>query len=107
VGYCGGVHRGDPGDLPAGCEHGDRTLAELDLDAVGSVAWWDEERRVTELGTFLVRVLVDTARHAGQADIVRELIDGRGGDDQESFGDEEEWAAYVARIAAAAASFEE
>ena len=89
------------------CEHSDRTLAELDLDAVGSVAWWDEESRATDLGTILVRVLVDTARHAGQADIVRELIDGRGGDDQESFGDEQEWAAYVGRIAAAAASFEE
>ena len=54
----------------------------------------------------LVRVLVDTARHAGQADIVRELVDGRGGDDQDSFGDEQAWAAYVARIAEAAATFE-
>ena len=54
-----------------------------------------------------MRVLVDTARHAGQADIVRELIDGRGGSDQESFGDAQAWRAYVARIERAAAAFPE
>ena len=90
----------------AACAHSDETLAALDLDAPGSVAWWPEERRATDLGTILVRVLVDTARHAGQADIVRELVDGRGGDDHDSFGDEEAWRRYTARIADAAATFE-
>ena len=47
-----------------------------------------------------------TARHAGQADIVRELVHGRGGDDHDSFGDEETWRRYTARIADAAATFE-
>jgi hypothetical protein len=89
------------------CAHSDRTVAELGLDAPGSVSWWAEDRRSTDLGTLLVRVLVDTARHAGQADVVRELIDGRGGDDQESFGDAQAWERYVARISEAAAAFED
>ena len=89
------------------CAHSDRTVDELGLDAPGSVSWWPEDRRSTDLGTLLVRVLVDTARHAGQADVVRELVDGRGGDDQDSFGDAQEWARYVARIAEAAAAFQD
>jgi hypothetical protein len=87
------------------CAHADTTIEELDLDTPGSVAWWPEERRRTDLATLLVRVLGDTARHAGQADVVRESIDGRGGSDHESFGDEAAWAAYVDRIAAAAEVF--
>ena len=57
-----------------------------------------------DLATLLVRVHDDTARHAGQADIVRELVDGRGGSDQTAL-DAEQWRAYVARIEAAASSF--
>jgi hypothetical protein len=87
------------------CAHADRTIEELDLDTVGSVPWWPEERRTTNLATLLVRMLEDTARHAGQADVVRESIDGRGGADHDSFGDEAAWAAYVDRIAAAAETF--
>ena len=87
------------------CGHSDRTVAELDLRTPGSVAWWPEERRRTDLATLLVRVLEDTARHAGQADVVRESIDGRGGADHDSFGDGATWAAYVERIAAAAEQF--
>ena len=89
------------------CAHSDRTITDLALDTPGTVAWWEEERRSTDLGTLLVRVLVDTARHAGQADIVRELVDGRGGDDQDAFGDRAAWARYVARISEAAAAFED
>lgn len=89
------------------CEHSDRTIRELDLETVGQVPWWGEERRTTTLGALLVRVLEDTARHAGQADIVRELVDGRGGADHDLQGDSQWWSAYVARIAEAAASFEE
>lgn len=57
-------------------EHSDNTFATLPLDAVGHVPWWPEERRETTLHHLLVRVLADTHRHAGHADIVRELIDG-------------------------------
>ena len=89
----------------AAWEHSDRNVEELDLDAPATVSWWAEGERDTDLGTLLVRVLADTARHAGQADIVRELIDGRGGSDQESFGDEQAWRSYVERIERAADAF--
>ncbi|MFE7209495.1 DinB family protein [Streptomyces sp. NPDC001698] len=57
-------------------EHADGTIAQLPLDATGHVPWWPEERREVTLHHVLVRVLSDTQRHAGHADIVRELIDG-------------------------------
>ena len=85
-------------------EQADATIEELDLDAPASVPWWPEERRATNHATLRVRVHDDTARHAGQADIVRELVDGRGGSDQTAL-DAEQWRAYVARIEAAASSF--
>jgi hypothetical protein len=85
-------------------EQSDATIEELDLATPASVPWWPEERRATDLATLLVRVLDDTARHAGQADIVRELVDGRGGADQADF-DPEHWRRYVARIETAASSF--
>jgi hypothetical protein len=61
------------------CDHADRTIDELDLDAEGSVPWWPEERRRTTLHRILIHVAVETHRHAGHADIVRELIDGAAG----------------------------
>jgi Protein of unknown function (DUF664) len=88
-------------------EHSDRTILELGLDAPARVPWWRPERADTDLGTLLVRVLVDTARHAGQADIVRELVDGRAGDDHDAQGDAQWWAAYHARVSRAAAAFED
>ncbi|MFD8636607.1 MULTISPECIES: DinB family protein [unclassified Streptomyces] len=57
-------------------EHSDSTIATLALDAVGHVPWWPEERRAVTLHHVLVRVISDTQRHAGHADILRELIDG-------------------------------
>jgi uncharacterized damage-inducible protein DinB len=86
-------------------QRSDRNVEELDLDAPATVPWWAEGERETDMGTLLVRMLTDTARHAGQADIIREQIDGRGGSDQDSFGDEAVWRAYVARIEKAAAAF--
>ncbi|MFJ8211272.1 DinB family protein [Streptomyces sp. NPDC096033] len=59
--------------------HSDATVASLTLDAPGQVPWWPEERRVVTLHHALVRVISDTQRHAGHADIVRELIDGSAG----------------------------
>lgn len=58
--------------------HSDESIAALSLDAPASVPWWPEERRTTTFGHLLVRVTAETAQHAGHADIVRELIDGRG-----------------------------
>lgn len=54
------------------------TIAELDLDAPGRVPWWGERGAVT-LRQVLVHVGFEVARHAGHADVVRELIDGRAG----------------------------
>ncbi len=87
------------------CAHGDQTVAELDLQAPGWVAHWPEGRRDTTLGVLLVRMVVETAQHAGHADVVRELIDGRGGADQDEVGDQDWWREYVAGIQAAADSF--
>jgi len=54
----------------------DATIEALPLDAVGHVPWWPPERNEVTLHHILVRVATETARHAGHADIVRELIDG-------------------------------
>jgi uncharacterized damage-inducible protein DinB len=59
--------------------HADATVAALDLDAEGDVPWWPEHRRVVTLHRILVHMVAETHRHAGQADIVRELIDGAAG----------------------------
>jgi hypothetical protein len=59
--------------------HTQATVEALPLDAVGQVPWWPRERRAVTLHHLLSRVLTDTARHAGHADIVRELIDGAAG----------------------------
>jgi uncharacterized damage-inducible protein DinB len=56
--------------------HSDVTIATLPLDTAGQVPWWPEERRQVTLRTILVHVIAETHRHAGHADIVRELIDG-------------------------------
>jgi hypothetical protein len=86
------------------CAHADGVIAKLDLDAPGSVAHWPEDRRDTTLGVLLIRMVAETAQHAGHADIVRELIDGKGGPDQDSI-DESTWRDYLAGIQAAANAF--
>ena len=84
----------------------DETITELALDAPGVVPWWPEERRRVTLHQVLVHVLIETARHAGHADILRELLDGRAG---MGLGDANltprsgpEWESHVARVEAAA-----
>jgi uncharacterized damage-inducible protein DinB len=53
----------------------DETIAALPLDAPGTVPWWGDQGAVT-LHRILVHMIAETQRHAGHADIVRELIDG-------------------------------
>jgi hypothetical protein len=83
-------------------QHSDESLEQFGLDAPATVAWWPEERRTTTLGHLLVRVVAETAQHAGHADIVREMIDGRAGKDHEDTGDTAWWDKHVARVQEAA-----
>lgn len=54
-------------------------IAALPLDTPAAVPWWGPEKRDTTLGRLMLHMNVETARHAGHADIVRELIDGSTG----------------------------
>jgi len=56
--------------------HADATIETLPLTAVGHVPWWPADRNEVTLHHMLVRIATETSRHAGHADIVRELIDG-------------------------------
>ncbi len=82
--------------------HSDESIDQLGLDAPAQVAWWPAERRTTTLGSLLVRVVAETAQHAGHCDIVREMIDGRGGRDHDQAGDETWWARHLERVRLAA-----
>jgi len=55
----------------------DATISELPLDAVGRVPWGGDT--TVRLHQVLVHVTSETQRHAGHADVVRELIDGSAG----------------------------
>ena len=59
--------------------HSDATIGALALDDIGHVPWWPESRSEVTLHKILVHMIAETDRHAGQADIVRELIDGAAG----------------------------
>jgi Protein of unknown function (DUF664) len=84
---------------------GDAALAEVDLDAPAEVGWWAPDKRHTTFGHLVVRVVAETAQHAGHADILREGLDEQAGRDHDAQGDAEWWRAYVARIQAAADTF--
>ena len=87
------------------CANADAAIAELALDTAAHVEWWAPERRDTTFGHLLVRVVAETAQHAGHAEIVRESVDGQAGRDHDAVGDEAWWHAYVARIQAAADAY--
>ncbi|MBP2478678.1 putative damage-inducible protein DinB [Crossiella equi] len=59
--------------------HSDATITSLNLDATGRVPHWPEERASVTLHFVLVHLVTETSRHAGHADIVRELLDGEVG----------------------------
>jgi uncharacterized damage-inducible protein DinB len=56
--------------------HADATIDTLDLDSPGVVPWWPDDRRNVTLDLILSHVVAEVNRHAGHADILRELIDG-------------------------------
>ncbi len=59
--------------------HADFTIETLPLVAIGHVPWWPPDRSEVTLHLVLVHVIAEVERHAGQADIMRELIDGTAG----------------------------
>jgi hypothetical protein len=87
--------------------HTDATIEALDLDAIGYVPWWQEE---VPLFNVMLHCLSDTTRHAGQADILREGLDGAVGMDPGSpprYGrDDAFWKARRATIERAARASE-
>lgn len=56
--------------------HAEATIDALSLDDTGRVPWWPEERATVTLHTVMVHMTAEVHRHAGHADLVRELIDG-------------------------------
>jgi uncharacterized damage-inducible protein DinB len=84
----------------------DRTIADLPLDAPGTVPWWPEERREVSLARIIVHVISDTTRHAGHADILREGIDGAAGLYAASTNlPDVDWPAYVRKLTGVADQF--
>jgi Protein of unknown function (DUF664) len=86
--------------------HSDATIEALPLDATGHVPWWPAESNEVTLHHILVRVTAETSRHAGHADIVRELIDGAAGlaagNSNLASDDRAWWEAYRDRVERAA-----
>lgn len=104
------------------CAHSDQTIAELDLDDIGTVPHAEDNgvgvapdppncKQIT-LRQALVHMIHETSRHAGHADIVRELIDGSVGGGRNNpfvpdWAEEDWWQDYLARVAASAAAAEQ
>jgi uncharacterized damage-inducible protein DinB len=82
--------------------HSDATIDELPLDAIGHVGWWPVDRNEVTLQQILVHVVAETNRHAGHADVVREMIDGAvglsPGNDNMLPADLAWWEAYRAKL---------
>jgi hypothetical protein len=86
--------------------HSDATIEALPLDAIGHVPHWPADRSEVTLHRILVHVVSETHRHAGHADLVRELIDGSVGlrkdNDNMPPGDVEWWEQFRDRLERAA-----
>lgn len=84
------------------------TIEALPLDAPGRVPWWPPDTPVT-LHRIVVHLIAEIDRHAGQADIVRELIDGAAGlsatNDNLASNDPQWWSDYHALLRRTAESF--
>jgi hypothetical protein len=89
--------------------HADATIEALPLDAIGHIPWW--RRSDVTLHRVLVHMIAETHRHAGQADIVRELIDGavgaRASGDNMPRVDEVWWMSYHERLTQVARGFDQ
>jgi hypothetical protein len=85
----------------------DETIEGLALDAPGRVPWWPPDRQEVTLHRIIVHVTYDLARHAGHADIMRELHDGAIGRrvGNTNLPDDYDWTAYVAKLTRVADRF--
>ncbi|WP_105036626.1 DinB family protein [Cryobacterium aureum] len=87
-------------------EHSVATVEALPLNAAGHIPWWSPERSNVTLHQILVHIIAETSRHAGHADIVRELIDGsvgmRSGNSNLPPSDAAWWQTYRDRLEAVA-----
>jgi hypothetical protein len=85
----------------------DKTINELELDAPGRVAWWPPDHQEVTLQRVIVHVTYDLARHAGQADIMREHLDASVGalPENSNVPDGYDWPVYVAKLTALADQF--
>jgi uncharacterized damage-inducible protein DinB len=83
--------------------HGNETIEMLPLDAIGHLRHWGGED--VTLHQILVHLLTDLAGHGGQADILREQVDGavgwRGLGDPTGY----DWKAYVDKLTALAYTY--
>jgi hypothetical protein len=90
--------------------HADETIETLSVDALGRVPWWPDDRNPVTLHHILVHMTAETERHAGHADIVRELLDGAAGlhpaRTNLAPGDQTWWETYRARLDRIARSVE-
>ena len=87
--------------------HSDATIDQLaDRRRSGRVPWWPDDSSEVTLHQILVHMIAETNRHAGHADIVRELIDGaaglRDGNDNLPEQDAAWWEDYRERVERAA-----
>lgn len=86
--------------------HSDETVRTVALDTVGHVPWWPAGDDDVTLHHALTRVVADTQRHAGHADVIRELLDGAVGMHAENPGlplrDRAGWEQHRARLVAIA-----
>ena len=82
--------------------HSDATIEALPLDAIGHVPWWPPDHNEVTLHRILAHMIAETHRHAGHADIVRELVDGavglRADNDNMAPGDRAWWDSYRSRL---------
>jgi uncharacterized damage-inducible protein DinB len=82
--------------------HSDATISTLALDTVGHVPWWPDQHSAVTLHKIMVHMIAETDRHAGQADIIRELIDGatglRASRGNMAQGDQAWWESYRERL---------
>ncbi|MER7756207.1 DinB family protein [Kitasatospora sp. NPDC097643] len=84
--------------------HSDATIDALPLDATGRLPFGDRPEQT--LHRVLVHLIAETHRHAGHADLVRELVDGTTGQRPDGIntapGDADWWKTHHARVEQAA-----